>query len=203
TCGSTLAAGSTCTMVVAFQPPAVASYSTTATLDYTDGAGAHVASRPLTGTGTDVAELVIYDYDIGINFGPEFDFGTWGVGITGEHTFWIYNQGARDATAVASTSPSGPFSWKGGSYPGTGGTCATAIAAGTRCSVVAAFTPTAAGAATATFTVGYQDGVGAQSATRPVRGTGTTDALVEIAERLDFPLPAGDDLGVVAVGSST
>ena len=44
-----------------------------------------------------------------------------------------------EATDISTLSLPAPFSYKGGSYPGTGGTCGTSIA--DDCTIVLSFTP--------------------------------------------------------------
>ena len=45
------------------------------------------------------------------------------------------------AGSISATALAAPWSFKGGSYPGTGGTCAAALDPGTSCSIVVTFAP--------------------------------------------------------------
>ena len=57
---------------------------------------------------------------------PPFDYGTWGTPIY--HTFTLTNDGSAIAANMADGGTlGGPFSYQGGSYPGTGASCGTGI----------------------------------------------------------------------------
>src|SRR5437868_5741285 len=51
-----------------------------------------------------------------------------------------------------------PFTFKGGTYPGTGGTCIATLAAAGTCTVVVTYSPTTTGAHTDTIDITYNDG---------------------------------------------
>jgi nitrous oxidase accessory protein NosD len=70
--------------------------------------------------------------------GPTYGFGAVPVGSSGEQTFTVTPTGG----AVSGVTPAvaAPFSFKGGVYPGTGGTCGTSISAA--CTIVVDYTPT-------------------------------------------------------------
>src|SRR5687767_4887487 len=56
-----------------------------------------------------------------------YDFGTVVVGNTASKTFTVTNSGGSNATSVAGAALAAPFSYTGGTYPGTGGTCGNSI----------------------------------------------------------------------------
>ena len=69
------------------------------------------------------------------------------------------------------------FNWKGGNYPGTGGTCQDMLAAGAHCTVVVRFTPSGSGQRTSTLLIFYYDGANTQYAKRALSATATDKAL--------------------------
>jgi hypothetical protein len=175
TCGATLAAFTSCTVSVVFTPTAAALATGTLTISYQDGLAAQMATRALTGTGTTHAFLVISD-------GATYDYGTRAVGTTTAHAFTVTNSGATPAGSLAAAALAAPFAFAGGSYPGTTGTCGTTLAAGASCTVIVAFAPTLAGAAAGTLHLDYDDGFGAQAATRAVKGAGTNQAFLALSD---------------------
>lgn len=176
TCGATLAKGATCTVVAAFAPTAVGDFQSDLTLTYNAG----TAKRPLSGTATDKALLVLFDYDIGISMGASFDFGVAGVGVPIEHTFYLGNAGARIAAAISGLALPAPFTYTGGAFPGTGGNCGDTLDPFDGCQISVTFQPAAAGPFSATLDVSYDDGAGAAHVTRDLTGTGTTAALLAL-----------------------
>src|SRR5262249_29694412 len=112
------------------------------------------------------------------------------------HTFTLANGGGVAATGLSGGGLGGGFSYKGGAYPGTGGSCAGALAASASCSIVVTFAPVASGNASATLSVGYADGASTQSASIALAGKGAAPALLVYA---DAP---GYDYGTIAVGAS-
>jgi hypothetical protein len=210
TCGPSLPAGASCALNVGFTPSAAGPASATLTVTYFDGAHATAVSRDLGGHGTTHAFLSITDFPVmyyqayGLHADPAtFSFGAEGLGSTTVHTFVVTNTGQVTATAVSGDALAAPFSYAGGTFPGIGGTCGAPLAPGDDCTVVVAFKPTSVAGGVATLTVGYNDGVGAQSATRPMSGTGTSGPLLVIR---DFDVtnlyPGGWDFGTRGVGNA-
>ncbi|MGC4122726.1 MAG: choice-of-anchor D domain-containing protein [Myxococcales bacterium] len=194
TCDTSFPKGSTCTVVVSFAPTAVG--TSTGTLSI--GFGAATATRALSGTATDQAQLVLFDYDIGVSFGPAFDFGIVGVGVPAEHTFFLANAGARAATAISALTLPAPFAFTGGAFPGTGGTCGTSLDPYTGCQLSVTFQPAAAGPFASTLDLSYDRGGATAHVTRDLAGTGTTAARLQVGGQgptLDF--------GPVAVNGRT
>src|SRR5690606_8629525 len=100
------------------------------------------------------------------------------------------------ATSVGGSGLDAPFRFKGGSYPGTGGTCTSSLPPTNNCTIVVTFNPTDSGLSTDTIQIDYNDGTGTQASTRDVRGTGVSAALLEIS---DAPL---FDFGNVAISAT-
>jgi alpha-tubulin suppressor-like RCC1 family protein len=75
---------------------------------------------------------------------------------------------------------SAPFSFAGGAYPGTGGTCGGSLAASAGCTIVVVFSPSAIAASSDALELNYHDGIAAIVATRDLAGTGEAPALLSI-----------------------
>ncbi len=71
--------------------------------------------------------------------GGSFDFGTLLVNATSDKTITLTNVGTAAATALQVTLPA-QFSFKGGTYPGQGGTCTQSLAIGQTCNLAVRFT---------------------------------------------------------------
>ncbi len=179
TCSSTLAAGTTCTLVVEFAPTVAGVASDQIEINYNDGATAQLVSRGVTGGGVVLALLSISD-------GPIYDFGTVAVSATGIHTFTVSNIGSGTAVSMSASGLSAPFSFQGGAYPGTGGTCTTTLATSASCTVVVEFSPTVSGTFTAGLSMQYNDGSGAQVEVRDMTGATSAVASLSISESEPF-----------------
>jgi hypothetical protein len=175
TCMTTLVAGASCTIVLTFTPTATGEVQSSAGVWYDDGAAMHATTLTVKGAGAPPALLVVSD-------DPTYAYGAHVLTTSTDHTFTLINTGGVDATAIAPAALAAPYAYKGGTAPGAGGTCAATLAAGKSCTLIVTFTPTAAGEADATLTVGYKDGVTSQSATRPIAAVGVSPALLAISD---------------------
>ena len=110
--------------------------------------------------------------EINFNQTAEYDFGQHASGATSEVTMLITHTGSSSVTAVTETTLSGPFDFKGGSYPGTGGTCGTSI--GSACTVVLQYTTGAAGVDTGTITLQHHNGESTINISRDLTGESFT-----------------------------
>jgi hypothetical protein len=175
TCGTSLAGGESCALVVTFAPTSGGAQSAMLTVAYNDGAQDQSVSRPLTGTGRAPATLTLSD-------GPSFDFGSVAVGGSATHTFDVVNGGSVAATALTAAALTAPFSFPGG-FPGTGGDCATSLPAGMTCHVVVRFAPTAATTSSAMLSLSFDDGSGTmKTAAGALTGTGAPPATLIISD---------------------
>lgn len=188
TCSTSLAAAASCTVAVTYSPSTVAAHSTTLTLNYNDGLAAQSATRLLQGSGVAPATLSLSD-------GPTYDFLTKATGSMTDRTITVTNGGSFTASSMTGTGLTAPFSFKGGSYPGSGGNCSTTLVAGGSCTIVVTYSPTATGTQSSTTTINYYDGANASSATRPLQGTGAAPALITISDGTTY------NFGAVAFGS--
>jgi len=108
-----------------------------------------------------------------------YDFGTIAVGGSADVTMSIVKSGFANATAVTEISLAAPFSFKGGTFPGTGGTCTTTITA--MCSIVVTFIPTASVVSNDFVELQYNNGIATVSTSRAITGTGAANPPTKIA----------------------
>jgi len=71
-----------------------------------------------------------------------YEFGTVAQGQKKEVTIVVSNTGEESATTLNETGLEAPFSLKGGTFPGTGGTCTDTLAGGASCNVLVEYAPT-------------------------------------------------------------
>ena len=132
-----------------------------------------------------------------ISDAPTYNFGSVITGQMTAHTFTVTNSGGSSASAIAPVALVAPYSFVGGTYPGTGGTCAATLAAAATCTVAVRYSPTVTGAQNSTLRLNYNDSVTAQNTTRAVTGTGTGAPVAN----LHFATGASGAFGVVAVST--
>ncbi len=197
-CGPSIASGVMCRLEVLFDAEGVTDEHTgTLVLDYENAGGTPmtiVAERALKGTHVAEAELWVLDYygetpwGGGVSAPGALWFGVSGAPV--ERTAHIYNLGASDATSVSSAiSLDSPFAYKGGSYPGTGGTCGDTIPSGETCSIMLTFAGGPNSSYEETLEVDYSGGVEDPiSAKRDLMAQGIAGALLIWG---DTPPPGG------------
>lgn len=141
TCGAapfTVAPGASCTLSYTFAPTAVG--ISTQALAVTSSAASSPDGFTLSGTGVQSA----------IALSPEsLDFGSQPEDSTTEASVTLSNAGTGQLDVSAVSVPAGPFTLVGG----TCGTAPFSLAAGASCTLTFAFTPTSAGAASATVSI--------------------------------------------------
>lgn len=176
TCGTSVAAGGTCTVGVTFTP--TISGAASGVLTFTDSAGNSPQTVTLSGTGSSSSSPVTLSAT-SLNLGTE-PVGTTSAAVTVTLT-------NHQSTAVSSLTVgiSGPFAI-------ASKTCGTSVSAGASCSVQVTFTPTATGAASGTLT--FTDNASNSPQKVSLSGTGS-NAVTLSATTLNF--------GVVALGSSS
>jgi len=163
TCGVSLAASSSCKLVYTFAPSAAGANSATAKISYFDGQYTQTLSVNLSGTGAAAAN---------INIGAvNYNFPLTEVGTPSSVNVAITNSGGSPATSVGATF-SGPFGFKGGTFPGTGGTCSTQLGPKKNCIIVAAFSPNAGTDYSESLNVSFNDGMQVRNAGATLAGVG-------------------------------
>ena len=113
-----------------------------------------MSARAVEGTGIAPASL-------SISLADPYDFLDVALGGIAEVTFTVTNNGDAMSSSMGSTlNP--PYSFKDGSYPGTGGDCSSTLdgISGTNtCTLVVTFSPTVLGSGiTETLNLNYNDG---------------------------------------------
>jgi F5/8 type C domain/Pectate lyase superfamily protein/Abnormal spindle-like microcephaly-assoc'd, ASPM-SPD-2-Hydin len=174
TCGSSIAAGASCTVSVTFKPTATGARTGSLTVN----AGGTTNTVSLSGTGTTSGggggSATLTASPSSLAFGSE------PVGSkTAAQTVTVTNAGTA-AASVSSVSAAAPFAQTN--------TCGSSIAAGASCTVSVTFTPTAAGGASGSLTV-------ASNATNPsltvaLTGTGITGGGSATNLALNAPISA-------------
>ncbi|HXW90815.1 MAG TPA: choice-of-anchor D domain-containing protein [Terriglobales bacterium] len=153
-CDGDVAASSTCTISVTFDPTATGTQTGSITVTYS-GAGSPLTIS-LTGNGSIPLTLTPTRY----NFGP--------VGIDATSTAESFTLTNRSTAAQAVTiSTAAPFA--------ESNTCGTSVAASSTCTISTTFDPTAAGVATGSLTVSYGTG---STLTSTLSGNGVTPVIV-------------------------
>ena len=89
-----------------------------------------------------------------------------------------------DATGVTGTGLAGDFDYKGGTYPGIGGTCGVVINAD--CTIVVRYTPSGPGSTNSQIDINYNNGLAPTTVTRLVDGEGAAAAGLTISETGTF-----------------
>jgi trimeric autotransporter adhesin len=174
TCGSTLAAGSSCTISVTFTPPSATTFN--ATLDVADNAAGSPQSTSLTGTGvaSTAPQAVLRPSSLA--------FGNQNV-ITSStaQTVTLSNPGTATLTVTGIT--------LGGSNPNdfaqTATSCGATLAASASCTISVDFTPASAASVSATLVVADNASGSPQSAN--LSGTGVTPAAADFTVSSSTP----------------
>lgn len=189
TCTSSLQPGSMCTINLVFAPTTAGSFADTLVVDFNDGTSKQQISIDVEGTSLAPAALIISDALL------PYDYGTSAIGSTREKSYTITNKGGVRATNIKGLGLAAPFVFKGGSYPGAGGTCTANLEAGATCYVVASYEPVTVGKHKDTLEISYASGAVTSTVTREVLGTAVKPAQLTIAEADPY------DFGVVATGA--
>jgi hypothetical protein len=111
--------------------------------------------------------------------GTTYDFGQKNVGSSTDVTMVINYSGTIDATSVSASNPSAQYNFKGGSFPGTGGTCSATV--NSNCTIVLTFTPDSAAVFNDTVTISYDNGSGPVNINRNITGEGISTTPTKIA----------------------
>ncbi|MCB9073873.1 MAG: choice-of-anchor D domain-containing protein, partial [Bdellovibrionaceae bacterium] len=191
TCMATLSAHQKCTIVLAYAPKAM-SMSDTTELEFSYNNGTSAAKVHLSLQGAHLAPAVLV-----ISDALNYDYGTQAVGGSTSHVFTVINTGSYQARQMSGGGLASPFSFLGGSYPGTGGTCGSSLNVAAACTVVVAFEPTASGVMSDVLEIGYNDGATKQVSQRQVQGTGANPAVISISDGPAYDFGLVSNSGVV------
>jgi hypothetical protein len=169
TCGSSVAAGSSCTISVTFTPSA--SGSRTASVSITDNASGSPQTVSLSGTGT--AAVVSLS-------ATRLAFGNQSVGTTSAAQSLTLSNTGNAAFSITSLALTGT---NAGDFAQTN-TCGSSVAAGGNCTISVTFTPLASGSRTASVSI--TDNASGSPQTVSLSGTGTAAVVSLSATRLAF-----------------
>src|SRR3989441_5993858 len=178
TCGSSLAAGASCTISVTFKPATTGAAA--ATLAGTDSATGSPQTAALTGAGgTSTGSLSP----------ASFTFANHAGGTTSAAQFSTLTNSGTTTITISGETISGDFAFAGL------GTCGTSLTTGTSCTISVNFTPTTTGTRTGTVTVNDSATGSPQTITLSgSSGTGTPAASLS---------PASLSFGNQTVGASS
>ncbi len=158
TCGTSLAAGASCSVGVTFTPASAG--AATGTLTFTDSAVGSPQTVSLSGTGSSSNAPVTLSTS-------SLNFGTVAVSkVSAPSTVTLTNRQST-ALAISSIGMSGPFAI-------SSNTCGTSLAAGAACAVAVTFAPTAPGTASGTLT--FADNAANSPQTVSLSGIGSSSS---------------------------
>jgi len=178
TCGSSLAAGASCTITATFTPSAAATYNATITI--TDNATGSPQIIALSGSGSATAGSPTVTLS-----SSTMAFGTVVVGDSGSSSVTVSNSGTA-ALAISSIALSGTNQ---ANFAETN-TCGSSLAVNASCTITGVFTPAASTNYTATLSI--TDNATGSPQTIALTGSGTTTTVTHTL--LVFPAAFPDTL---------
>ncbi len=176
TCGTNLAASTSCTATVRFSPISPIASGGYLQAGFHNGSISAIVNSNLSGTGT-----------VSITMSASLaGFGSLPILTSLDRTVTLTNSGTRTATNLALNSPA-----VAAPYSVASTTCGTSLAGGTSCTAVVRFAPTNAGSFPASFAGSYATGA----------GTATFSAAVTGAATISITISAGSaNFGTMAMG---
>lgn len=103
-----------------------------------------------------------------------YSFGSVLQGTAVDQTFTLVNQGQLTATGLNAIGITAPYSFVGGAFPGSGGTCGSTLSGNSStCTLVVRYLPTTTGYTTSTLSILYNNSLSQQAAPLSISGTGT------------------------------
>lgn len=103
---------------------------------------------------------------LAISDGPTFSYGTLSINGASDKIFTVTSDRGRVFNLAGTTFSSGVYSYKGGSYPGTGGDCTDSMQPLSSCSVVVTSTSSTGGTFNSSLILNYFGGSGTASVAR-------------------------------------
>jgi hypothetical protein len=170
TCGTTVAAGASCTIAVNFKPTATGTRTGAVTIN--DNCPYSPQTIPLTGTGAAST----------VTLSPSsLTFASQAVGTTSAAQALTLTNSTGSALAISSVAVTGTNS---GDFAQTNG-CGASLAVGASCTISVTFKPTAAGTRSATLAV--TDNATGSPRTASLTGTGGSSTVIFSPNPLSFP----------------
>ncbi len=185
TCKTVLPAGQSCTLTLAYNPTAAALSTSVVTLSYHDGVAPAQLSFNLRGTGGTGPLITLTTPGDG-------DFGTASTQQVLSKHILLNNLGTGSATGISGAFSGANFTFFGGSFPGSGGSCTTSLTAGASCTVVLSFQSNAIGFYTGSIKINYLNGTQTRSVAMNLEGS--VSSL--IAEPMSFTTGKNVDVPV-------
>ena len=176
TCGTSVAAGASCTINVTFTPAAAGTRS--ASVSIADNAPDNPQTVTLTGTGATGPAAGLAPSTI--------TFSSQAVGSTSSPQVATLSNNGGSTLTISSIGITGPF--------GQTNTCGASLSAGGSCTFSITFSPTASGSATGALTLSDNASPGTQTVT--LNGTGTASPLVSLS-------PGSLTFAAINVGSTS
>ncbi|MEZ4743155.1 MAG: choice-of-anchor D domain-containing protein [Bdellovibrionota bacterium] len=167
TCTSTLAAGGRCLITIAYKATTKGSYEQKITVTYNDGIDNGNDTFTLKGSSQTQASL-------SFSSTTSYDYGDVATDESKDQAFTLTNSGETNANTITAPTAPSPFTYKGGSFPGTGGNCTDTLAGGASCTFILTFAPSSVGSSTAKLTFNYLNGAGSSSVSKTVTGNAVT-----------------------------
>jgi hypothetical protein len=162
TCGSSVAAGASCTISVTFTP--TASGSRTASVSITDNVPGSPQTVSLSGTGTSG----------GVSLSPtSLSFGSQSIATTSAAQTVTLTNGGATTLSITSLAITGANS---ADFAEIADTCGSSVAAGRNCTIGVTFTPSLASAETASVSI--TDNASNSPQTASLSGTGSHDVIL-------------------------
>jgi hypothetical protein len=185
TCGTTLGATSSCTILIVFAPTAQQAYTGSVTITSSQTVTGSPVS--LTGTGIAPPKATVSPSTLA--------FGNRATGVTSNSlTLTVTNTGTTTLTGGTFTFGGGtpqPFARAGILQAGGPGTCGTTLTAGASCTYNVVFTPTTSTSFTRTLTVAYAGGAVVTGSPVTLTGTGVTGATLSYTSATNGTLSTG------------
>ena len=139
TCGTSVAAGASCTVSVTFDP--TASGSRSASVSFTDNANGSPQSLGLSGTGTSAT----------VSLSPSsLSFTNQPISVTSSAQIVTLTNGGSTALSISSLTITGT---NAADFAEVANTCGSSVAAGANCSIGVAFTPSTSNSETASLAI--------------------------------------------------
>ena len=166
TCGTSVAAGASCTITVTFKPAATGAL--TASVVIADNAFLSPQSVPLSGTATPAVPIA------GLS-AQSASFSTTAVGTTESLSPVVLTNSGTAALTLTGTGKGISITGTGAAQFGQTNTCGTSVAAGATCNITVSFKPTTSGSFTAALSVA--DNAAGSPQTVSLSGSATTVGL--------------------------
>jgi hypothetical protein len=155
TCGQILNQGA-CTVVLSAQASAPGNASGVLQMAYFDGLSIQNLLIPINATFQSAANIQASALNL--------NFGNVVTNLVSTASVTLTNIGTVSGSLIsASGSISAPFAWAGGSFPGSGGTCTSVLAANNSCTLNFEIQPTVSGILNSTALISYYSGLSNQS----------------------------------------